>query len=240
MSECEGHRGVVMEFLWRVLGDFDPIGRGTLQFVPWVMVGVSVVAVGLLFCCLMRRWRAGAPVLNFGEDEAQRKSNCDEDAIALFDQTLLHDAHAIGALKGRGLLYSQMGEYDLAMQDFHMWVLREPDNGDAYFHRGDIWQKLDLIGLAISDYRSALKFNPSHEGAHGALAKLMRDSTACGPKTIFSLAALFAAHVPADRSQPSSLEPTASVHESTEGLAVSPNKSLGAEPRRLGPLDELR
>jgi tetratricopeptide (TPR) repeat protein len=230
-----GHRGVVMEFLWRVLGNFDPIGRGTLQFVPWVMVGVSVVTVGLLFCCLMRRSRAGAPVLNFGEDEAQRKSNCDEDAIARFDRALLRQPHAIEALKGRGICYSQMGEYDLAMQDFHMWVLRAPESGDAYFHRGNVWQKLDLISLAISDYRSALRCNPSHEAAHGALAELMRDSTVDRPKTIFSLAALFAAHVPADGSQPSSPEPTASAHESMEGRAVSPDESLGAEPRGPGP-----
>ena len=229
-----------MEFLWRVLGDFDPIGRGTLQFAPWVMVGVSVVAVGLLFCCLMRRWRAGAPVPNFGEDEAQRKLNRDEDAIARFDQALLRQPHAIEALKGRGICYSQMGEYDLAMQDCHMWVLRAPESGDAYFHRGNVWQKLDLISLAISDYRSALRFNPSHEAAHGALAELMRDSTADRPKTIFSLAALFAAHVPASGSQASSPEPTASARESTEGCTVTPDNSLGTEPRRLRPLDELR
>jgi tetratricopeptide (TPR) repeat protein len=225
---------VVMEFLWRVVGNFDPVGRGTLQVVPGVMVGVSVVAVVLLFYCLMRRWRAGASVLNSGEDEAQRKSNCDEDAIARFDQALLHQPHAIEALKGRGICYSQLGEYDLAMQDFHMWVLRAPQSGDAYFHRGDVWQKLDLTGLAISDYRSALRFNPSHEAAHGALAELMRNSAADRPKAIYSLAALFAADVPAAGSQPSSPEPTASAHETTEGRVVSPDKSPGAEviPRR--------
>ena len=206
-----------MEFMWRVLGDFDPIARGTLLLAPWVMVGVGVVAVGLLFWYLVRRRRAGAPALNFGEGEAQHKSNCDADAIALFEQALVHNPHSLEALKGRGICYSQMGEYDLAMPDFHKWVLCAPESGDAYFHRGIIWQKLDLIGLAISDYRSALRFNPSHEGARGALAELMRDSTADRPKTIFSLAALFAAHVPADDSQPSSPEPTGSAREPTGG-----------------------
>ena len=111
-----------------------------------------------------------------------------------------------------------MGEYNLAMQDFHMWVLRAPESGDAYFHRGNIWQKLDLIGLAISDYRSALRFNPSHETARGALAELMRDSTANRPKIIFSLAALFAGHVPADGSKPSNPEPRLSAGKSTADL----------------------
>ena len=102
-----------------------------------------------------------------------------------------------------------MGEYDLAMQDFHMWVLRAPESGDAYFHRGNIWQKLDLIGLAISDYRSALRFDPAHEAVRGALTELMRNSTADRPKGIWSLAALFAGEAPAGGSLPSNPEPTA-------------------------------
>ena len=215
-----GHRGVVMESLWRVLGEFDPIGRGTLLLATWVVAGLSVVALGLLSWYLVRRWRrwCGTSSLGFAQGEDHHKSNCDEDAIALFDQALVRNPHSLEALKGRGICYSQMGEYDLAMQDFHMWVLRAPESGDAYFHRGNIWQKLDLIGLAISDYRSALRFDPSHEAVRGALTELMRNSTADRPKAIFSLAALFVAHVPTDGSQRSSPEPTASVRESTGGM----------------------
>ena len=201
--------------LLRALGGYDSIGRGPL---PWLMVGVGVVAVGLLVWYLVRRWRTGAPILNFGESDTQHKSTCDDDVIALFDQALAHNPPSLDALKGRGICYSQMGEYNLAMQDFHMWVLRAPESGDAYFHRGNIWQKLDLIGSAISDYRSALRFNPSHEPARGALAELMRGSAVNRPKTIFSLAALFAGDVPAADSKSSIPEPRLSAGKSTADL----------------------
>ena len=198
-----GPRGAGMEFFWRFLPDFDLMGSGALPFAPWVILGVGVVAVGLLFSYLMRSSRAEPTGLTFDEDDAQFESNGDKAAIAALDQALVQNPHSLEALKDRGLCYSHAGEYDLAMQDFHMWVLRAPGCGDAYFHRGNIWQKLDLGGLAISDYRSALRLDPSHEAARGALADLMRDTTTDRPKAIFSLAALFAARVSADSSQPS-------------------------------------
>ena len=213
-----------IESFSQALGESDPLRGETLLVVAFLVAGA--IAIGLFFRRLVRRLRGLSAIRRFGDGEAsmhearraQQKSNCDEHAIARFDQALVSNPHSVEALKGRGMCYSQMGEYDLAMQDFHMWVLRAPESGDAYFHRGDIWQRLDLIGLAISDYRSALRFNPSHEVARGALAGLMRDSTADRPKTIFSLAALFAAHMPADGSQPSSSETTASSRESTGGM----------------------
>ena len=113
---------------------------------------------------------------------AQHKSNGNENAIAQFNQALALNPSSVEALKGRGICYSEMGEDDLAMQDFHMWVLRAPESGDAFFHRGSMWRKLDLVGLAISDYRSALKCNPSNKAARDALAELMRNSTADRPK----------------------------------------------------------
>ena len=149
---------------------------------------------------------------------AQHKSNGNENAIAQFNQALALNPSSVEALKGRGICYSEMGEDDLAMQDFHMWVLRVPESGDAFFHRGSMWQKLDLAGLAISDYRSALKCNPSNQAARDALAELMRNSTADRPKGIWSLAALFAGEVPAGGSLPSNPEPTAGAGQPTGGV----------------------
>lgn len=190
-----------MELFWRFLPDFDLIG--TLPVAPWVILGVGVVAVGLVSSYFMRSRRAEPTVLDFDEDDAQFVSNGDKAAIAALDQALVQNPHSLEALKGRGLCYSRAGEYDLAMQDFHMWILRAPHCADAYFHRGNIWQKLDLSGLAFSDYRSALRHDPSHEAARCALADLMRDTTTDRPKAIFSLATLFAARASADSSQPS-------------------------------------
>ena len=192
-----------MELFWRFSPDFDLIGRGTLPFAPLVILGVGGVALGLLCLYIMRSQRAEPTVLNFDADDAHFESNGDKATIPSLDQALAQNPHSLEALKGRGLCYSQAGDYDLAMQTFHMWVLRAPDSGDAYFHRGNIWQKLDLSGLAFSDYRSALRHDPSHEAARCALADLMRDTTTDRPKAIFSLATLFAARASADSSQPS-------------------------------------
>jgi hypothetical protein len=121
-----------------------------------------------------------------------------------------------------------MGEDDLAMQDFHMWVLRAPESGDAFFHRGRMWQKLDLAGLAISDYRSALKCSASNQAARDALAELMRNSTADRPKGIWSLAALFAGEVPAGGSLPSNPEPTAGAGQPTGEVHGQPPSIIPA------------
>ena len=94
-----------------------------------------------------------------------------------------------------------MGEYDLAMQDFHMWVLRAPESGDAYFivavsGKSLIWLVWRFLTIGLR-----LRINPFHETARSALAELMRDSTVNRPKTIFSLAALFAGDGPAPDSK---------------------------------------
>ena len=159
-----------IESFWQVLGDSDPLRRGTLLIAAFVVAGVSATAIGLLSRHLVRRLRgvSAAPIRRFGQDEAslleagwaQHKSNGNENAIAQFNQALALNPSSVEALKGRGICYSEMGEDDLAMQDFHTWVLRAPESGDAFFHRGSMWRKLDLVGLAISDYRYALKSTP--------------------------------------------------------------------------------
>jgi tetratricopeptide (TPR) repeat protein len=205
---CGGAIAVLfLESLWRVLEGSDPTGWGTLLLAALVMAGTTVGAI-LLIRYLVRRWRTEAPTLSFAQGEAHHKSNCDEDSIDRFDQALVRNPYSLEALKGRGNCYLQMGEYHLAMQDFHLWVMRAPESGEAYFHRGNIWKRLDLIGLAISDYRTALRFDSSHEAARDALAELMRNSAADRPKAIFSLAALFEADVTANGSLPSKPEPT--------------------------------
>ena len=216
-----------IESFWQVLAESDPLRWETLLVAAFVVAGVSATAIGLLSRHLVRRLRGlpAAPVRRFGQDEASlleagwahHKSNCNEDAIAQFDQALALNPHSLDALKGRGICHSEIGEYDLAMQDFHMWVLRAPESGDAFFHRGSMWRKLDLVGLAISDYRYALRFSPSNKAARDALIELMRDPTADRPKSISSLAALFAAEGPADGSLPSNSEPTAGAPQPPAG-----------------------
>jgi tetratricopeptide (TPR) repeat protein len=105
---------------------------------------------------------------------ADQKASCNEGAIALFAQALALNPRCAEALRGRGLCYSEMGEYDLAMQDFHAWVLCAPESGEAYFHRAKVWRTLGFIDLAISDFRSSLRFSASNTAAREAVEELAR------------------------------------------------------------------
>lgn len=198
----------------------------------FVVAGVSATAIGVAARHLARRLRGSTAIpirgglwSSVGQDErslleagwAHQKSNCNGNAIALFDQALVLNPDSLEALKGRGICYSEIGEYNLAMQNFHRWVLRAPESGDAFFHRGGIWRKLDLVGLAISDYRYALRFSPSNAAARDALVELERNSAADCPKSNLSLAALFALEVRVEDSPPSNPGPTAGADQPTAG-----------------------
>jgi tetratricopeptide (TPR) repeat protein len=211
-----------IELFWQVL-EFDPLGRRTLLLAAFVVA--AAIAIGLLFRHLVRRRRglSAAPIgTEFGQDEAslleadwaRHKPNS---AIAKFDQALALTPHSVEALKGRGICYLEMGQYDLAMQDFHTWVLRAPESGDAFFYRATAWRKLGLIGLAISDYQNAVRLSPSNQAARDALIELMRDTIAGRPRSVLSLSALFAAEVRVDGLLPVNPEPAADAGKPSAG-----------------------
>ena len=148
----------------------------------------SLTAIGILVGRLARR--PGSPIAAIGagpsadpsRDEsslleaawAYHKSGCSESAIALYADALVLNPCSVPALKGRGLCYAELAEFDRAMQDFHAWVLRDPESGDAYFQRAKIWRKLGLNGLAISDFRTSLRYSVSNAAAREAVEELAR------------------------------------------------------------------
>jgi hypothetical protein len=148
----------------------------------------SLTAIGILVGRLVRRPGGPIAAIDAGpsadpsRDEsslleaawAYHKSGCNESAIALFTEALILNRCSVEALKGRGLCYAALAEFDRAMLDFHTWVLRDPESGDAYFLRAQIWRKLGLNGLAISDFRTSLRYSVSNAAAREAVEELAR------------------------------------------------------------------
>jgi tetratricopeptide (TPR) repeat protein len=130
------------------------------------------------------------------EDDLTPNGDGYDPAVAAFDQALTVDPLAVDKRKERGLYYFQKGEYDLAIQDLHVWVAQAPASADAYRHRGDAWRKLGFNDLAIADYRHALRLQPSHAGARaGFKALLPADGPMPAPRNVPSLARLFEAEL---------------------------------------------
>ena len=97
-----------------------------------------------------------------------------EKAIALFTDALTIDNCCVEALKGRGLCFIELAEYDSAIQDFHAWVLRAPQSSEAFRHRAMVWEVLGFADMAVSDLRTALSFSKSSAAARVLIDELAR------------------------------------------------------------------
>lgn len=61
----------------------------------------------------------------------------------------------------RGSLYSDMGKYDEAIQDFNLAEELNPEYANIFNNRGLVYDKLKLYEKAIEDYNQALKMEES-------------------------------------------------------------------------------
>jgi tetratricopeptide (TPR) repeat protein len=183
-----------VDFVLQLLG--DP-GAGSRE---WLLrIGISICGAAILCLAIyvvVRRRRKLGQVTPHDEDDLTPGGDGFDPAVAAFDQALAVDPLAVDKRKERGLHYFQKGQYDLAIQDLHIWVAQAPASADAYRHRGDAWRKLGFNDLAIADYRHALRLQPSHAGAReGFKALLPADGPMPAPKKVPSLARLFEAEL---------------------------------------------
>ena len=70
------------------------------------------------------------------------------------------------AFKDRGIAYDDLGQYNLAMQDFDRSIAIDPNDWDVYSSRGITRIALKLYALAIEDFSQALRLNPSAYGVY--------------------------------------------------------------------------
>lgn len=121
------------------------------------------------------------------------QDNRREEALACLDDALRANARFLPALVSRGLVLTQLGRYEDALQDFDHFLahapaspevghlrriavqgaldrydeviaLEKPD-AETFFRRGNLYLRLQEAALALADYECVLALAPDHEGA---------------------------------------------------------------------------
>lgn len=60
----------------------------------------------------------------------------------------------------KGLIHSKKGEIELAIADYTKAIELNPDNADAYHHRGNAYRNKGNIDKAIADYTQMIVLRP--------------------------------------------------------------------------------
>lgn len=71
-----------------------------------------------------------------------------------------------------GVVYSQLGQYSKALDEFNTSLKFKKDFADAHYQIGQIYQKQNDEGAAVSAYEKAVKVNPNYEFAHFQLGMI--------------------------------------------------------------------
>jgi len=74
-----------------------------------------------------------------------------------------------------GLIYSQLGNHELAVQTLKQSVKHYPNNPEAYHLIGISFQEQGKANEAIEYYRKTIQFNPLYAEAHNNLANLLKE-----------------------------------------------------------------
>ena len=83
------------------------------------------------------------------------------------------DSHILArAYNNRGNAYDGKGQNDLAFKDYSMAIEANPNDADAYFYRGFIYEsEHNNFGMAIQDYKKAIEINPDNADYYAYLAQ---------------------------------------------------------------------
>lgn len=89
-----------------------------------------------------------------------------EAAMADYNKALeinpTHESHF-----NKGILYSQMGQPDKAMEEYNTVISMKPDFADVYTNRGNLYYQSGQIELAMADYNHSISLNSEYDKAYG-------------------------------------------------------------------------
>jgi tetratricopeptide (TPR) repeat protein len=87
----------------------------------------------------------------------------DEEAVDAYDHAIeLNGEQEEGSFYNRGISYSKMGKYDLALADFNRCLELDPDWSWAFAERGQVYLLQNQLDKAIEDFTKAIKYNPNY------------------------------------------------------------------------------
>lgn len=98
------------------------------------------------------------------------KENDHHGAIALFNAVLKEDELDSNAYCHRGIVFLNLGDYELSMSDLNKAVELDPDYGFRYQARAYLKTRLQDHEGAIADYQKAVDLDPSDPIAYNNLA----------------------------------------------------------------------
>ncbi len=88
-------------------------------------------------------------------------------ACNAFTKVLALNPKHYDALIQRGLLYSTLGQYVDALQDFTVAIEVNPNQSAAYFHRGKCYHRnLRVKDKSLADYSEAIRLSPNHAAGY--------------------------------------------------------------------------
>ena len=87
-------------------------------------------------------------------------------ALQLYNAAVELNPNNAIACNGRGTVYFDQKQYELAIQNFDRAIQINPNYGLAYNNRGLAYQQLKQYERALQDYRRAIQINPNHVNAY--------------------------------------------------------------------------
>jgi len=79
-----------------------------------------------------------------------------KNSFALYDHALKVTDNNFIAFGGRGVAYSELGQYQKALEDFNQSIRLKPDYSYSYFNRGNVYNIFGQYDQAIEDYNRAI------------------------------------------------------------------------------------
>ena len=89
-----------------------------------------------------------------------------EQAIADYEQAIRLDPNNAINYDGRGRVFADKGDLDLALEDFNQAIRRNPNAFATYNQRGGVFQRKGDNVRAIADFTQAIRLNPNYAVAY--------------------------------------------------------------------------
>lgn len=100
-----------------------------------------------------------------------------DEAITYFNKTPTSSEDYIHSLMSKARIYLELKKSTLALECYEKIIKKEPRNADAWAHRGIAFVMANNVNEAITNFQTALKFEPDNYFASENLKRIMNVDT---------------------------------------------------------------